>query len=192
MKYSNRLKGSITQALVRSLLIDAGITVVPLGIEEVIRELSDMSQKQYNALNLPYHLKTLPDFFAINADRSESWCLEVKFRGNWNNDVQKELYNTLYEQVKSWSPLHLILFFGNTPSYFPENPSSWIRVAKLRCDNDKILVEIKGDLKDWFETEWTEFSRIQDVFSELSSPEKWEDAVLKLTISVSKELVELS
>lgn len=104
MKYSNRLKGSITQALVRSLLIDAGITIVPLGIEEVIRELSDMPQKQYNALNLPYPLKTLPDFFAINVDRLESWLLEVKFRRTWNSDVQDELYYTLYEQVKSWSP----------------------------------------------------------------------------------------
>lgn len=89
-------------------------------------------------------------------------------------------------------PLHLILFFGETPSLYPDIPSSWIRVAKLHSGNDKILVEINGVLKDWFETEWTEFSRIQDVFSELSSPEKWEDAVLKLTISVSKGLVELS
>ncbi len=191
MKYRNRLKGSVTQALVRSLLTDAGITVVPLGIEEVVREVSDMEAAQYAALDLPDTLKKLPDFFAVNRERTKSWLIEVKFRKTWNEEVQKQLYNILREQVETWHPLYLIIFFGDTPSHFPGQPSSWIRVAKLIWNGD--LSVVKDDVqKHWYDVDWKAFSRIQDTFPELGAPEKWEAAVLDATISVSRGLVALS
>lgn len=191
MNYTNRLKGSVTQALVRALLTDAGISVVPLGIEEVIREVSELDAEQYLRLGLPDTLRKLPDFFAANRDRTKSWLLEVKFRSTWTDEVSQQLYVGLKEQVATWNPLHLILFFGDTPSLFPKQPSSWIRVAKLIWQGD-LFVETEKGPKHWFEVDWKEYSRIQDVFPEIGAPEKWEDAVLDATIAVSRGLVSLS
>lgn len=192
MKYTNRLKGSVTQALVRSLLTDAGITVVPLGIEEVIREVSDLEQDKYLALGLPDALRKLPDFFAANRERTKSWLIEVKFRKTWSDDVRAELETKLKEQAKTWTPLYLILFFGETPSYFPGQPSSWVRTGKLSVIDDQLHVEIAGTQKPWLEVKWHELERVQDTFPELDDPARWEEAVIHATLSVSKGLVSLS
>ena len=46
MQYINRLKGAVTQTLLKSLLEDAGYRIVPLGIEEVIREVKVLTPKK--------------------------------------------------------------------------------------------------------------------------------------------------
>lgn len=145
MDYTNRLKGSVTQALVRSLLTDAGITVVPLGIEEVIRELSDLTEEKYLTLSLPEPLRRLPDFFAVNSERTQSWLIEVKFRKQWSNDTREALGKKLTEQVKAWNPIYLVLFFGESPSKgYQKMPGGWVRASKLVLHEDQLCVEKIG------------------------------------------------
>lgn len=72
MEYSNRLKGSVTQALLKSLLADAGYRVVPLGIEEAIREVTSLDKERYSALELPSVLRKMPDFFIADRELQNS------------------------------------------------------------------------------------------------------------------------
>lgn len=80
MDYKNRLKGAITQVLLKSLLEDAGYRIVPLGIEEVLRELSSLEQEHYKQLNLPPALRKLPDFFVADMEFKKTYLVEVKYR----------------------------------------------------------------------------------------------------------------
>lgn len=192
MNFSNRLKGSVTESLIRSLLADCGLTVVPLGIEEVIREMAELSQERYLALSLPDSLRKLPDFFATNKDRSKSWLIEVKFRKTWTNEVRDELELKLTPQVNVWSPLYLVLFYGESPHpYDTTGPAAWIRVGELRIKDTKLHVMDKGVLKPWSESKWNSMDRIQDVFPELNDKEKWNEGVLKDMLLVSKHLTNL-
>lgn len=192
MKYSNRLKGSVTQALVRSLLTDAGISVVPLGVEEVVREVSELDIKQYHSLNLPQSLRKLPDFLAVNAERTQSWLIEVKFRKTWNDTVRDELGKTLSEQVCHWAPLYLILFWGETPSKISYQPSSWVRSVRLGWHKGELWAETTHASYRWSQCDWRDLGRIQDVFPQVNSREVWDAKTLGLTIAVSKGLSELA
>lgn len=191
MEFSNRLKGAVTQSLVRSLLTDAGITVVPLGVEESLREVSDLPLDQYLALNLPVPLRTLPDFFALNRERDQSWLIEVKFRARWDGEVRRLLGEGLLAQVRTWSPLYLILFFGNTPSQYPASPSSWVRAARLEIVGDALCVVRSGEVYPWDNLNWLDLPRIQDVFPRLNDAERWANAVLDATLKVSKGLANI-
>jgi len=193
MKYTNRLKGSVTQSLVKSLLTDAGITVVPLGIEEVIREVSALSLEKYLTLDLPSSLRELPDFFAVNSERTQSWLIEVKFRKTWNDVVRRELGEKLIKQVMSWSPIYLVLFFGETPSiHYPDTPASWVRAGRLTIENDDLHIQCSHNLKRWSDIVWNDLVRIQDVFPELNAPERWDAEVISSTLKISKGLVDLT
>lgn len=191
MRYENRLKGSVTQALVRAMLTDAGLSVVPLGIEEVVREVAELSIDRYLALELPMRLRKLPDFFVANADRTQSWLVEVKFRRTWNERTREELLDTLTEQAQHWSPLYLVLFWGETPSYYPDQPSSWLKAGKLRWRDEDLWLEAQTGPRLWRECSWTHLDRVQDVFPALNNREVWDAAILNLTIAVSKGLVGL-
>jgi hypothetical protein len=191
MDFSNRLKGAVTQSLVKSLLIDAGITVVPLGVEESLREVSDLPLEQYLQLNLPGPLRTLPDFFALSRERDQSWLIEVKFRAGWDEEVKRQLGEILLAQAQTWSPLYLILFFGNTPSEYPAWPSSWVRAARLEVVNG--VLHVIGHERDtpWQQINWLHLSKIQDVFPRLNDADRWAAAVLEATLKVSKGLATL-
>jgi hypothetical protein len=80
MLFSNRLKGGITQALVRALLQDGGYRIVPLGIEEVVREVTVLPPPIYLALGLPALMRSMPDFLVAQADMQRCWLIEVKYK----------------------------------------------------------------------------------------------------------------
>jgi len=167
--------------------------VVPLGIEEVVREVSDLKEDRYLALNLPESLRRLPDFFAVNRERTQSWLIEVKFRRTWNDAVKNELGGILTEQVKWWSPMHLVLFFGESPSkYYQDQPASWVRAARLTLHDSALHFQFGNGIKAWSDVDWTHLSRVQDIFPQLNEREKWEAEVIAATLEISKGLVAIS
>lgn len=190
MKYTNRLKGAITQSLVKALLSQAKMTVVPLGIEETIREVADLPVAQYLALELSPALRKLPDFFATNAERARYWLIEVKFRSNWSDAVRSELGAALLEQAHVWAPLHVVIFLGDTPSYFNQ-PSSWVRVATVFVENEVLKFNHPEGPRNWCDAAWHSLERIQDVFPALNMRELWNDDALAATLQISKGLTEL-
>lgn len=193
MEYSNRLKGSVTQALLKSLLADAGYRVVPLGIEEAIREVTSLDKERYSALELPSVLRKMPDFFIADRELWNSWLVEVKFRNEWNDDVRRSLGAQLKEQVQAWSPLYVIMFLGTPAKRWDTYPSAWMGVAKLSIKDGQLVVASEaGDNEyKWDEIEWSLFARIQKVFPKLDEKEKWDEMTLKKTWTLLGELMKL-
>jgi hypothetical protein len=80
------------------------MTVVPLGIKHVIRQVKTRPRDEYLAAGISPAMRSLPDFFISNGELSETWLLEVKYRREWNQKTRLELAQTLLAQVKQWQP----------------------------------------------------------------------------------------
>ena len=52
MHFDRRIKGAITESLVKTLLEDSDYRVIPLGIEEVVREVISLDEDEYRSLEL--------------------------------------------------------------------------------------------------------------------------------------------
>ena len=193
MKYTSRLKGDITQVLIKTLLEDAAYRIVPLGIEEIITEVKVLTQEKYLALGLPTSLTKLPDFFIANKDVSRACLLEVKYRNHWSDEVRCELEQSLKPQVKEWDPLYLMIFLGEPISKSEEQPSYWMKVARLSYRDGEMVVfnPHSGLVVKWNESSWDNFDRIQDVFEILRETKHWEDQTIAKTKTILKWLKEL-
>jgi len=193
MDYKNRLKGAITQVLLKSLLEDAGYRIVPLGIEEVLRELSSLEQEHYKQLNLPPALRKLPDFFVADMEFKKTYLVEVKYRKYWNEGTKSYLGKTLLQQIKYWNPLVLMLFIGNpiNPSRYQPTPAHCMGVLWLDYedeDEEVIWEDCKG-VYSWDSVEWGNFKRVQDIFTDVS--QKWSEKTLYKTMSLVSSLKDL-
>lgn len=200
MDFKNRIKGTITQTLVQALLHDVKNRVVPLGIEEIIREVNALDVEAYGRLDLPQALRKLPDFFVTTAEQDKGWLLEVKYRKRWNENVREDLGNDLLEQVKIWSPLHLVLFVGE-PARNNDTPANYLGVCKLviqdgslglfrqRATGSILNRTYVEEFLPWSEVTWENFRRFQDVFPGIT--DAWENETLIQTIRMMKGLYDL-
>ncbi len=181
MEYTSRLKGAITQTLLKSLLEDAGYRIIPLGIEEVIREIKILGKEQYLSLGLPKNLRKLPDFFVADRKISKVWLLEVKYRKSWGSTTRKILEPGLKQQVKEWDPLYFMLFLGKPDIKGKNLPSYRMRVARLSiCRDELVVIDKHGDVEvRWNKASWSNFSRVQDVFKNLG--DQWEHQTIEKT-----------
>lgn len=205
MKFSDRLKGSLTQTLIKTLLQDSKYRIVPLGVEEVIREVAVLDKKDYKALKLPVAFKTLPDFFITNTKSSQSWLVEVKFRKEWSAATVKSLKGGLTLQTVTWHPLYLVVFLGKPGKNDGKLPSDSIGVVKLNInEKDRLnssspqeaelhIENADGTIeKRWNEVVWTDFKRVQDVFPGVSDKEKYKQGTLVQITSLLQPLARLS
>lgn len=193
MLFANRLKGGITQTLIRTLLQDGGYRIVPLGIEEVIREVSVLPQESYLKLSLPRVLRSMPDFFVAQEDMQRTWLLEVKYRKKWNDRVRDELGVQIGEQVRAWGPLHLIVFLGTAGKQNADLPSSWFGVLKLQCTKGSLeaLGTDGNPYAKWGEITWKHFHRVQDFFDALSAKPQFEQQTLQQVRTMLPRLADL-
>jgi hypothetical protein len=180
MQFANRIKGSVTQALLRALLEDGGYRIVPFGIEEVWRDLSLLNEAEYTALKLPRTLRQLPDFFVASQSFKKTWLVEVKYRKEWSDEVRDALGRRLKDQVANWSPLYLMMFLGTPAKRNVAAPSSWMGVLRLELDQDQLVARsLDGaTTTKWNEVTWATFSKIQNVFTTLSDHSKWSEQTL--------------
>jgi hypothetical protein len=153
MEFANRLKGAVTQVLLKALLEDGGYRIVPLGIEEVIRELTMLSEEKYKALKLPAILRKLPDFFVSDESLGNSWLVEVKYRKEWNNQTRESLGKAIRPQVADWNPLYLMVFLGSPAKQDEEIPSSWMGLLRLSIVHREVCA-IDNDGKPY--AKWSE------------------------------------
>ena len=188
MDFKNRLKGSLTQALVKALLEDAGYRTIPLGVEVVIREVSVLSLRDYRGLELPQVLRKMPDYFVADDEISKAWLVEVKYRKVWNDEVRRKLGEQILEQVNVWKPLFLTVLLGNSVKPDNDSPVHSIGVIKLTYECGKIVCITSDDKKhkDWSKVTWSDFQRFQDVFSGVGS--KWKDQTIMKALCILRSL----
>jgi hypothetical protein len=193
MRFASRLKGGITQTLLRTLLQDCGYRIVPLGIEEVIREVSVLPREDYRNLALPQVLRSMPDFFVAQEDMKKTWLVEVKYRKTWDDTVRAELGEEIAQQVKDWGPLHLIVFLGSPAKERTDLPSSWFGVLRLQW-HDGVLVALGTDDKpyaSWSEIVWKDFFRVQELFTTLSEKKQFKEKTLFQVCTMLPQLAAL-
>lgn len=196
MEFENRLKGNIAQSLFETLLGDVYYRIVPLGIEEIIREVRSLDSQTYNDLGLSPTLRKLPDFFVAGPDFQSTHLVEVKYRQKWSNAVRDRIGNDIKDQVQQWQPLTLVIFLGNKAR--PKNtPASFLGVCKLVIKNGDLQLVYRNPsnfsqlaLLDkyipWSQVTWDHMNRFQDVFSEVG--ERWEESTLTKAIDMVKNL----
>ena len=195
MPFSNRLKGTVTQALLRAVLQDCGYRIVPLGIEEVLREITVLQKEEYNALNLPPMFRHLPDFFVAQQDMKRTWFVEVKYRKAWNKSVADSLGKQLFSQVQTWSPLHLMVFLGTAGKQKDKEnlASSWMGIVRLVIENGELtMTQLDGKpYAKWVDVTWGRFHRIQDFFPSLSDTSKYNQQTLQQIRQILPQLAVL-
>lgn len=168
--FARRMKGAVTQTLVKSLLEDAGYRVVPLGIEEVIRELSSIDQPQYLNLNLPQSLRSLPDFLVADTSITRTWLVEVKYRRRWDSAAIESLRAKLTEQALPWGPLFLLLFLGEHSGGI-DTPANRCGIFQIKNEAGNLLYKSPYAPHDWYpwqNAEWRFTSRLTTIFDMLT------------------------
>lgn len=193
MEYTNRLKGAVTQTLLKCLLEDAGYKIVPLGIEAVIREVASLPIGEYQNLGLPLQLRKLPDFFVASPKVDKTWLVEVKYRKEWNETVQSALGEALQDQVMAWNPLFLMVFLGTSVKPPYDNPFYHVKVAKLLWDKQQGVITQRpdGQTCPWKYSQWEHFLRVQDVFTECAGKGKWAAQTIEKTKQLAIKLKDL-
>ena len=188
MDFSNRLKGAVTQSVIQALLEGAGYRVMPLGIEEILRELKALSRKQYMDLELPEVLRQIPDFFISEEKFDQTWLLEVKYRRRWDENVRAELKETMKKQIANWDSVYVALILGERAKE-SQMPSANIGVVKLFDYGGELAA--RGEEEDWVfwdDLKWQQFSRLQDVFPALKNADQYEQGTLWQTLNVIDQL----
>lgn len=88
--FHSRIKGSLTQNLLTSILEHGGYRVTRLGIEELFGAVKHMDVRSYLNLHLPKRLRTLPDLLVATRD----------------------LHQTLKDQRKHWPESWAVIFIS--------------------------------------------------------------------------------
>ena len=184
MDFSNRLKGTITQTLIKALFEDAQYRVIPLGVEETIREVVVLPEHEYIQLNIPSTLRKMPDFYVSDKEMKKCWLIEVKYRKEWNEKTILSLFQKLSEQVQIWSPIYLMLFLDKPARGNGNQPSELMGILKLSYSDGKMLINDK-DL-EWEKLSWSHFSRVQNIFTNIS--ERWEENTLTKVTKILSSL----
>ena len=189
VKYTNKLKGATTQTVLKAMLERAGYGVVPLGIEEVVREVKALDEKQYLGMEFPAALRYMPDFLVTDEPNRMSWLVEVKYRTRWAKESPRLIEADLRKQLKHWSPLNVLIFLGESASPGSTSPASRLRIASVRLQGEDVLAEwSKGgptpppDSGRWIDGQWSNLHRIQDVFTRVQK--QFEERTIEKSISV--------
>ncbi len=150
MKFANRLKKEVSEGALRAFLIDIGFTVVPTGVESLVREIESMDEAEYRSLDLTKNMRSLPDLIAIDRARSKAHLVEVKYRSTFKSSI----FNDLKDQVDRCGSLVLVCITPNMHNKLMiGNDSDHIRAIGLRSRDGLYEVEVY-DENDPITTIW--------------------------------------
>ncbi|MFB2754078.1 hypothetical protein ACE02G_10520 [Shewanella xiamenensis] len=185
MNFENRIKGNITETIVKALLVDEGYRVIDSGIEHIIREVSCLGRQEYFGLSFANALRKLPDLVVMNKDQTKSHLVEVKYRQSWNSN----LINDLREQVTFFNEIVLICVNGSPDTTsLAVSGATHLRAIELKYQDDKYLANKyfsnspgkRGEFEwisitDGSEIDWWNLAPLQFVFNEMTSAAHPED-----------------
>lgn len=189
MNFNNRVKGTITQSLIKVLFKDAGYNIAPLGIEEMIREVQSIPPLVYGAMELSQTLRTLPDFLVALPEYEKTYLVEVKYRARWNESTKQRLKSCLTNQVQQWQPIYLVLFLGERarPN---DTPASYLGVLRLEYQDGTLGFREIGteseSFRPWEELDWDCFKRLHDVFTEITT--RYEENTITKAVGLVKSM----
>ncbi|WP_027710436.1 hypothetical protein [Zooshikella ganghwensis] len=194
MSFESRIKGDITEAIVKSLLVDEGYRVIDSGIEHLIREVLCLSREQYMKLSFANTLRKLPDLVVMNRDQTVSHLVEVKYRQKWSY----QLINDLKEQVEFFNQIVLVCVNGSPVTASKEvSGGTHLRAIELKFENRMYLANkfinsksSEGKEFEWVSVssqeniDWWSLAPIQFVFKDMTSLSQ-ETSTQKMKLNVN-------
>ena len=101
----------------------------------------------------------------------------------------------MVSQIKNWCPLLLIVFLGSPFGGADDQPSKWIKAARLYYHGEQLYVVMEpgpeSPLRRWKDVHWNDLHRLQDVFTKLCAADKWEEQTITKALDVLRGLVNL-
>ncbi len=158
MQFKNVVKGQVTQSLLTTLLERAGYRVTRFGIEELFREIKHIDLAQYQSLNLPLHLRTLPDLLVAELDVSKAYLVEVKFRKGFTERAARSLHRELSNQRKYWPDTYAVVMIAD--SFVPSGRFHQDYIRVVEPGKTDWLIDDRWKL----EQRWDALPHIQKVF----------------------------
>lgn len=201
MEFNNRVKGAVTQTLLKSLLEDAGYAVIPMGIEESVREIKLLGKTEYQQFQFPGTQRVTPDFLVLDWGKKQNWLIEVKYRKKWNDNTRDTLITPLEKQVRGWGDISLVLFLGEPAEVQNNHKPDFLHVgvANLSILNDELVVD-RGTswVEDekitfprfvrWSESRWKDFTWLHKAFERLERNDKRVSKCIKIAQCLSEKL----
>ena len=193
IRFTDRLKGDLTQSIFNSLMLEVGLISIPVGIEQVIREVTSLSYDQYSKLALPTNLRSLPDFLVSDRDFTYHKFVEIKYRSTWNAKTRLQLKTKIEAELATWSPLYLVVFLGSPAedrgyTEVFETPATWLRAAKLGIRDGLIYADVDDGNILWGDLTWKLMCPLQRYFPELKKTFEEEESAMMIASRVGSSL----
>lgn len=190
MKFENRLKKELSEAVVKACLVDAGYRVVAAGIEYLVREAECLTESEFYKLGFSKVLTKLPDFIVMNKQQTEMHCIDVKYRSTWSTSI----FDEVEEQTKLLGKLTLVCINAN-PQNTSGEPSggTHLRCCELKIQNNVFIInryknsafswvpvsELKTDPDPWFR-----LAPMQYVFHQLIPNNGVQESIFKSIMAI--------
>lgn len=128
----------MAERILVTLLERGGYRVTRLGIEEIFDEIKLLGQREYLDLGLPSALRALPDILV--ADPQVSWAalVEIKYRRRFDEEVSRELHDTLSKQREHWPEANALVMIGEPFDATNRFHQDYIRLIKP-AETSKLL-----------------------------------------------------
>jgi len=185
INYKNVLKGNIVSTTLKTLLENSGYTVIPFGIESVIREILNMGYSEYRGITeFNDNLRHMPDFFVIDHELQKGWLVEVKYRSKLDEICRMDLASGVSNYGK-WLPIYMILVVKDNC-----DEPTWQGGDNTEIKNIRVFKIESSEVSANFFVYQSCASRIQDIFPKLKDgfPEKTiksaQDAILGFASSL--------
>lgn len=162
------LKGSIAQTVAQSLFEKAGYRVAHLGIEELLREVKLLDEKQYRALALPENLRALPDFLVTDKTLSQAFLVEVKFRKNVDS-LDGPFWRRIERQQRIWPGMYVVVLLGKSPRPKGKFLQDYVRIISPTMGVRRIIDASQSSLQRW--EQLFQLSRCFELFNAINYSE---------------------
>jgi len=114
-----KLKGSIAQSIVESILIKFKYEVYPFGYENYYRSIVDgISQKSAPVIN---QMRVMPDLLVYDRNNNRLNFCEVKYTKTKDDQKYWILKNALDGYFKYWPSTILVVYRANNPMILAKN-----------------------------------------------------------------------
>lgn len=138
MNFASIVKGRVAESVLIALLERSGYRVTRLGLEELFDEVKHLDLQQYQQLNLPTQLRSLPDLLVADAEVEHAYLVEVKLRRRFDAETARELYATLRQQCEHWPQAYAVITVAEPMVPEGRFHQDYIRVLPLKA-SEKLI-----------------------------------------------------
>jgi hypothetical protein len=164
---ANLLRGHLAERILTTSLERGGYRVTRLGIEELFDEVKLLDRDHYLALDLPEHLRAIPDLLVADAGVTWAKLIEVKFRRSFSRDTADELFTTLTNQRLFWPQSYAVIIISEP--FLPDSRFHQDYIRVISPGETELLkarrgVDVPEDERDAMHLVWQQLPMLTKLF----------------------------